>query len=114
MLNSLKKKLFQKTNNLQILKYDQAYRKKYISGDSLKNHNGKSFSTSDNDNDGWDRGNCVDHYGANWWGKCGNNNINGKYGGNGDIGNEFMWWQSFNDVSTMSLKSVTLMFRQAD
>ena len=72
------------------------------------------FSTSDNDNDASD-GNCAATYGGgNWWAACGSNNINGKYGGNGDIGNEFMWWQSFNDVSTMSLKSVTLMFRQAD
>ena len=82
------------------------------------------FTTFDRDNDAWSDGNCADGWGANWWGNCGSNNMNGKYGANGDIGKEFMWWKGFwrrccitgmewdGDKYT-SLKSMTLMFRQA-
>ena len=75
------------------------------------------FSTFDNDNDKWSDVNCAAfHGGANWWGiNCGFNNINGKYGGNGDSGGEFMFWTGFwNNDKVKSLKSMTLMFRQAD
>jgi len=86
-------------------------------GDSLNYHNGKEFSTSDTDNDEYFRGNCAALWGgANWWGYCGHNNINGKYGGNGDIGIEFMWWHHFDNFgynSSMALKTMTLMFRPA-
>jgi len=85
--------------------------------DSLSSSNGMEFSTFDKDNDASD-GNCAASFGANWWRACGSNNINGKYGGNGDSGNEFMCWKGFwkkdkVDRST-SLKSMTLMFRQTD
>ena len=76
------------------------------------------FSTSDRDNDPWGGVyfNCAAiHHGGggNWWNDCGHNNINGKYDSNGDIGDEFMWWIDF-DNSKMSLKTMTLMFRQVD
>ena len=83
------------------------------------------FSTIDKDNDAWSRGNCASRRGggANWWGYCDGMNMNGKYGSNGDIGKEFMWWGYFykrcciidwdGDKYT-SLKSMTLMFRPAD
>ena len=55
------------------------------------------FSTSENDNDEWNGDNCADYKGAaNWWRNCGFNNMNGKYGGNGDIGQKFMCWYRFN------------------
>ena len=74
------------------------------------------FSTFDKDNDAWSDGSCADDYdGANWWGHCGSNNMNGKYGGNGDDWDyEFMWWIGFNAYNFTSLKSMTLMFRRAD
>ena len=78
----------------------------------MSNHNGMEFSTSDSDNDGWSSGDCAGYYGANWWDKCGNN-INGGYGGVCDVGDEFMRWSGFNNKNT-ALKSMTLMFRQAD
>jgi len=82
-------------------------------GDSLLWNNGMEFSTFDNDNDEW-RGDCAaSRGGANWWESCGGNNMNGKYGGKGDIDREFMWWWLF-DNNVMSLKSMTLMFRQVD
>ena len=79
------------------------------------------FSTSDNDNDASD-GNCAATYGGgNWWAACGSNNINGKYGDKGEIGGQFMYWWSFDsnwwhfetNNHYNSLKSMTLMFRQA-
>ena len=63
------------------------------------------FSTSDNDNDDWG-GNCVAYHGAaKWWKECGHNNMNGKYGGNGDIGVKLIYWWYF-DNNFMSLKSM--------
>ena len=77
-------------------------------------NNGMAFSTSDRDHDELSDNCAAYHGGANWWGGgCGWNNINGKYGGNGDIGEYFMFWFDFDD-NEMSLKSMTLMFRQAD
>ena len=76
------------------------------------------FSTSDKDNDARSDWNCATwHGGANWWNGegweiCGYNNMNGKYGVNGEGGHQFMWW--FHYDYFWSLKSMTLMFRQVD
>ena len=71
------------------------------------------FSASDNDNDACSC-NCAGFVGAgNWWKNCGKININGKYGVKGDIGEKFNFWYHF-DNNYMALKSMTLMFRQAD
>ena len=38
--------------------------------------------------------------------------MNGKYGGNGDIGDpRVMWWITFDNDGFMALKSMTLMFK---
>merc|ERR1719427_1947696 len=70
-------------------------------GDSLIESNGREFSTFDKDNDAWSRNCAADYHGggANWWNRCGDNNINGRYGGNGGIGNcaEFMCWWHFGN-----------------
>merc|ERR1719427_704460 len=67
-------------------------------GDSLSYQNGMEFTTFDDDNDAWRYVNCAYFYGgANWWNRCGHNNINGKYGGNGDIGWKFMHWWHFDN-----------------
>ena len=71
------------------------------------------FSTTDTDNDKCSC-NCADGgWGANWWNSCGSNNINGKYGGDGDAGGEFIFWYWF-DNNRKALKSMTLMFREVD
>ena len=86
----------------------------YPPGDGLSSSRGMEFSTFDNDNDDWSIVNCAARRGgANWWENCGWNNINGKYGRNGDIGWEFMFWWHF-DHNEMALKSMTLMFREAN
>ena len=72
------------------------------------------FSTSDNDNDAWSGGNCAAvRVGANWWNGCGRNNINGKYGREGESGREFMSWWHFGNGNryNVEIKSITLMFR---
>ena len=71
------------------------------------------FTTSDKDNDAAGY-NCADYIGgANWWRSCGSNNMNGKYGGNGDSGRKFMSWYYF-DYDWQALRTMTLMFRQVD
>ena len=82
-------------------------------GDSLFHSNGMEFSTSDNDNDAWS-GDCVAFRGGggNWWKHCGDHNINGRYGGDGDSGYPFMNWFYF-EYDWQALKSMTLMFRPA-
>ena len=57
--------------------------------------------------------NCA-HYrdGGNWWNSCGDNNVNGQYRGNLDIGEKYMSWYLFDD-NLMALKTMTLIFRQA-
>jgi len=80
-------------------------------GDSLSYHNGREFSTFDNDNDASSY-NCAAFYGANWWLKCGEQNINGRYS-KGELGFEFMFWRDFDDFyKQLALKSMTLMFRE--
>ena len=55
-------------------------------GNSLKVHNGMSFSTYDKDNDVYESTNCADKYNGGWWYKncfyygC---NLNGEYGNTG-------------------------------
>ena len=82
------------------------------------------FSTYDNDKGAVNAGvvnDCANEYGGggNWWNYwCGYmaNNINGKYRSNGNARgsiDEFMHWFYFDKKPFMSLKTMTLMFRQA-
>ena len=48
-------------------------------GNSLSAHNGKSFSTRDQDNDGRDRDCAKCYHGAWWYNDCHQSNLNGKY-----------------------------------
>ena len=66
-------------------------------GDSLANHNGRKFTTKDNDNDSWS-GNCADRYFGGWWYlKCHYANLNGHYDDD-DYGEGINWssWKGFH------------------
>ena len=48
--------------------------------DAMADHNGRSFSTRDRDNDAWVEHNCARVYGGAWWyNRCLTANLNGKY-----------------------------------
>ena len=71
------------------------------------------FSTYDVDNDELSNGNCatIRGYGGNWYKYCTNQNINGKFGQEGDEGVEFMNWFHF-DTSWMALQKIRWMLRE--
>ena len=49
-------------------------------GDSLTYHNGKKFTTRDNDNDNWPGTNCAQLlYGGWWFNSCLGSHLNGPY-----------------------------------
>ncbi|XP_066915408.1 ryncolin-4-like [Clytia hemisphaerica] len=82
-------------------------------GNSLANtiHNGRRFTTFDQDNDAWSR-NCAKQYlGAWWYGACHNSNLNGKYyfGGSNPYA-KGIHWHAFTGHHD-SLKTVTMKIR---
>lgn len=76
-------------------------------GDSIAYHNGRPFSTMDNDNDSAD-GNCAKNYGAWWHGACHQSNLNGLYLGGAHTsyanGMEWKMWNEINNELTFGLK----------
>ncbi|RUS73925.1 hypothetical protein EGW08_018315 [Elysia chlorotica] len=74
-------------------------------GDSLKYHNGYSFSTFDKDNDK-SSGNCaVENTGAWWYNVCHYSNLNGKWGAADDRG--LAWWQ-FTEYDSATFSEMKL------
>uniref|UniRef100_A0A672ZNK4 Fibrinogen C-terminal domain-containing protein n=1 Tax=Sphaeramia orbicularis TaxID=375764 RepID=A0A672ZNK4_9TELE len=78
----------------------------------ISRHNGRKFSTFDNDQDGW-TGNCAKKYlGAFWYEKCHSANPNGVYrwGADGTIyavGVEWQPWKGYD----YSLKALSMKIR---
>ena len=73
------------------------------------------FSTYDVDNDE-SSANCATMYGGNggnWNQACLDQNMNGKYGADGDQSSEFMYWWKFDSSNPyMALKSMRWMVRE--
>ena len=53
-------------------------------GDSLSYHNGRKFSTRDQDNDNWGSNCAVSYKGAWWFKSCHHSNLNGYHNGRGE------------------------------
>ncbi|KAH8293178.1 hypothetical protein KR044_010115 [Drosophila immigrans] len=77
-------------------------------GDSFSEHRGQKFTTSDRDNDLWDR-NCAQMYTGAWWYKfCHRSNLAGKYNDN-TLGKGVIWYHFHGDK--YSLKRAIMMIR---
>jgi hypothetical protein len=80
----------------------------------MRYHNGRSFSTKDNDND--ERpDNCAKAYhGAWWYSKCHAANLNGLYyyPGETPVYGKGVIWLSWKNSHYYSLKKTKMMFRR--
>ncbi|KAM4588759.1 fibroleukin [Odontesthes bonariensis] len=89
-----------------------SYNKRY-------NHDGRSFSTADRDNDRYTSGNCGQYYGAGWWfDACLAANLNGRYyrGRYSGVTNGIYWgtWYILTDGRTgerYSFKRIEMKIR---
>ena len=63
-------------------------------GDSLMNHNGRKFTTKDNDNDRAGSGNCAITFRGGWWyNACYDSNLNGLYIGRDNVNHQGIIWK---------------------
>ncbi|XP_052074118.1 ryncolin-1-like [Mytilus californianus] len=75
-------------------------------GDSLRYHNGRTFSTKDDN-----RGNCAVTYKGSWWyGSCYESSLNGQYKGTKAAGISWYHWKATYD----SIKTSTMMIRMGN
>merc|ERR1719376_1844447 len=99
--------------------YTMSFNENSFSGnvgiDALEYHNNMQFSTYDVDNDEYSA-NCATRYdgnGGNWFNACLRQNMNGKYGGDGDEGSDYMSWYKFDTSDYyMALKTMRWMVRE--
>lgn len=81
-------------------------------GDSLSSHNGKNFTTKDQDND-QSGNNCASMFkGAWWYGACHSSNLNGQYlGGKHTTHADGINWKTWKG-HYYSLKTTNMMIRR--
>ena len=73
-------------------------------------HNGKPFTTYDQDNDEKSGGNCANTNGGGWWFvKCDRSNLNGYYGQ--DKGNAGLTWYTWRNTWDYSYKASQIKIR---
>ncbi|VDI39457.1 Hypothetical predicted protein [Mytilus galloprovincialis] len=82
-------------------------------GNSLKHHNGISFSTRDNDNDSSPSGSCTDYFLGGWWyNLCATSNLNGVYFIRApDKEYRGVYWRTWKGMN-YSLKNSVMMLRR--
>ncbi|XP_064545283.1 ficolin-1-like isoform X2 [Drosophila montana] len=79
-------------------------------GNALRYNLYDSFTTYDQDHDGWTSGNCAQWYSSGWWYNLyGNSNLNGKYFYDEVNNQESIWWYNWKGYN--ALKSVQMMIR---
>ena len=82
-----------------------------ITGDSLTQHNGYSFSTKDRDNDASGSHCAQDYKGAWWYANCHDSNLNGLYlRGHHDSHADGVEWYAWHEHN-YSLKKVEMKLR---
>ena len=78
-------------------------------GDSLAYHNGKKFTTKDNNNSDAPGANCaVAHTGAWWYHGCHHSNLNGRYLGNVVSTSGVSWYRFRYDHRSMKFSEMKL------
>uniref|UniRef100_A0A1X7SKH3 Fibrinogen C-terminal domain-containing protein n=1 Tax=Amphimedon queenslandica TaxID=400682 RepID=A0A1X7SKH3_AMPQE len=71
-------------------------------GDSLTYHNGRRFTTRDNDNDLSSLGNCAQGYtGAWWYYHCAHSNLNGRYFNTATNNQQGIYWNHWKGFTTL-------------
>ncbi|XP_056001220.1 ficolin-1-like [Ostrea edulis] len=78
-------------------------------GDSLVWHNGRHFSTHDEDNDVHIDNCAVVRHGAWWYHSCGYSSLNGKYAGSAVSGYKYPFWYYWK--SSTALKATAMLIR---
>ncbi|XP_048747076.2 ryncolin-4-like [Ostrea edulis] len=79
-------------------------------GNSLEYHNGRPFSTRDQDNDSW-KNSCAVNRKAGWWfGDCDNSDLNGIYHKSAVKTWACVLWYKFGNVNR-SMKHARMMIR---
>jgi len=82
-----------------------------MTGDSLGNHDGSSFSTPDRDHDVWGSNCAVSFKGAWWYNACHESNLNGFYHSGPHVSNaDGVNWKTWRGHS-YSLKFTEMKMR---
>ena len=85
-----------------------------ISNDAMGFNNGRPFSTYDWDMDGWMNISCSGERagGGGWWyNNCSQTYPTGVYGGEGERGRPYMWWDKAFNAGNQTLRYLTMKTR---
>ena len=81
---------------------------------SFNDHSGSKFSTYDRDNDGHSYNCSVDHRAGWWFTLCTRINLNGVYGGAGEITSYNMFMYYLSDNVYEPIRTVTMKIKPVD
>ena len=73
--------------------------------DALTYHNGRKFTTKDDDNDAGNNNCAVASTGAWWYGNCYHSNLNGQYG-DASSGKDVVWYSTRMRFTEMKVRVV--------
>ncbi|XP_071806540.1 techylectin-5B-like [Asterias amurensis] len=91
-----------------------SYDENSSAGDSMAYHNGQPFSTKDQDNDGYNGGDCAQRVKGGWWFNfCLHSHLNGQYyhEGQAELGLGLQWYY-WKDSYNYSLKHCSMKIRE--